>query len=49
MSEILSSLSEALADVADRGGRGLVRVEARDGGTVGGLDWDDMPNTCEPP
>jgi S1-C subfamily serine protease len=29
MSKILSGLSEALADVADQGGRSLVRVEAR--------------------
>ena len=29
MSEILSGLSEALADIADQGGRSLVRVEAR--------------------
>jgi S1-C subfamily serine protease len=39
MSEILSSLSEALADVADQGGRGLVRVEARRRLPASGIVW----------
>jgi S1-C subfamily serine protease len=39
MTEILSSLSEALADIADQGGRGLVRVEARRRLPASGIIW----------
>ena len=39
MSEILSGLSQALADVADRGGRSLVRVEARRRLPASGIIW----------
>jgi S1-C subfamily serine protease len=39
MTEILSSLSQALADVADQGGRGLVRVEARRRLPASGIVW----------
>ena len=39
MSEILSGLSEALADVADQGGRSLVRVEARRRLPASGIIW----------
>lgn len=39
MTEILSSLSEALAEIADRGGRGVVRVEARRRLPASGILW----------
>ena len=39
MTEILSNLSEALADIADQGGRGLVRVEARRRLPASGIVW----------
>ena len=39
MTEILSNLSAALADVADRGGQGVVRVEARRRLPASGIIW----------
>lgn len=39
MSEILSGLSEALADIAEQGGRSLVRVEARRRLPASGIVW----------
>jgi S1-C subfamily serine protease len=39
MTEILSNLSEALAEIADRGGRGVVRVEARRRLPASGIVW----------
>lgn len=39
MTEILSNLSEALAEMADRGGRGVVRVEARRRLPASGIVW----------
>ena len=39
MSEILSSLSQDLADIADQGGRSLVRVEARRRLPASGIVW----------
>jgi S1-C subfamily serine protease len=39
MTEILSNLSEALAEIADRGGRSVVRVEARRRLPASGIVW----------
>jgi S1-C subfamily serine protease len=39
MTEILPSLSEALAEIADLGGRGVVRVEARRRLPASGIVW----------
>jgi S1-C subfamily serine protease len=39
MTEILSNLSEALAEMADRGGRAVVRVEARRRLPASGIVW----------
>ena len=39
MNEVLASLSEALAGVAEQGGRGLVRVEARRRLPASGIVW----------
>jgi S1-C subfamily serine protease len=39
MTEILSNLSKALAEMADRGGRGVVRVEARRRVPASGIVW----------
>lgn len=39
MTEILSNLSEALAEIADYGGRGVVRVEARRRLPASGIVW----------